>query len=118
MEMTKAVLIALVSGKGGVGKTMLSVAVAKELSVSNRTLIVDLDFFNRGLTGLMGSHETKCEIAKPSFLLAGNESEPSYWRIVEVSTNLFHIEYDDLLPEEMQSFETLDVNVLKDSLRA
>gem|GEM_PF-6744390 len=97
---------------------MLSVAVAKELSLSNRTLIVDLDFFNRGLTGLMGDGPASCEIDKPGFLLEDESEATIKWKIVQVAENLFHIAYPDLLPEEMQRFETLDVNVLRASLEA
>lgn len=45
-------ILAIVSGKGGTGKTTLSVAISHELSKVGRVLLVDLDFFNRGLTGL------------------------------------------------------------------
>jgi len=118
MSLTSPLVIALVSGKGGVGKTMLSVAVAKELAISNRTLIIDLDFFNRGLTGLLGRGDLACEIDKPGFLMEGQTEAPTKWRIIKVAENLFHIQYPDLLPEEMQSFETLDVDLLKLSLQA
>lgn len=47
--------ISLVSGKGGVGKTTLALAIASELcSANNRVLIVDLDFSNRGLSEFLG----------------------------------------------------------------
>jgi cellulose biosynthesis protein BcsQ len=107
-----------VSGKGGVGKTMLSVAVARELSLNNRTLIVDLDFFNRGLTGLMSKGEITCQVDKPAFLLDKESDAAPKWIVTKVAENLFNIAYPDLLPEEMQRFETLDVNILRDSLKA
>lgn len=41
--------LAVVSGKGGMGKTTLGLAIASELAVAgNHILIVDLDFPNRG----------------------------------------------------------------------
>lgn len=86
MSPPSPVVIALVSGKGGVGKTMLSVAIAKELALSNRTLIIDLDFFNRGLTGLMEDQETMCEIDKPGFLLE-DTTHASTKRVRNVNAN-------------------------------
>src|SRR5437763_3772597 len=92
---TKPLVISLVSGKGGVGKTMLAVACAKELSLNNRTLIIDLDFFNRGLTGLLGKGISECgEINKPDFL-SGEQTASETWSIVQVAKNLFHIYYPD-----------------------
>ena len=103
MSLPPPLVIALVSGKGGVGKTMLSVAVARELSLSNRTLLIDLDFFNRGLTGLMGNGEITCEIDRPGFLLSEPSEEKTGWCITQVDRHLFHIQYPDLLPEEIKS---------------
>jgi len=49
----KPLVVSFVSGKGGVGKTMLAVAFARQLSKKGKTLLLDLDYFNRGLTGLL-----------------------------------------------------------------
>ena len=114
-------VVAFISGKGGVGKTMLAVAFAAELAGKNRVLLIDLDFFNRGLTGLMGTGKQVCAIAKPQFLESesqeSSQESTTEWFVVQVSDNLFHIRYPDLLPEDMRRFETLDVDTLKDSLR-
>jgi cellulose biosynthesis protein BcsQ len=114
-------IVSFVSGKGGVGKTMLAVAFAKELSFSNRTLIIDLDFFNRGLTGLMGPGIKKCEVNKPAFLLEEGSQDfqsAEKWSVSQISENFFHLVYPDLVPDEMSRFETIDVHELKESLQA
>ena len=47
-------IITISSGKGGVGKTLLSVNLARTLSWSDkRILVVDLDLYNRGSTTLV-----------------------------------------------------------------
>lgn len=118
-------IIAVVSGKGGVGKTMLAVAVANELARNTRTLIIDLDFFNRGLTGLMGPIRTAreiCSVPKPDFLFDAGEPGVSEdrdpWKIMEVDENLLHIAYDDLTEAEIRKFETMDTAHLRESLGA
>jgi cellulose biosynthesis protein BcsQ len=65
---TEPEIVTFVSGKGGVGKTMLAVAFARELSHADKTLILDLDFFNRGLTGLLRHGKKIMAVQKPRFL--------------------------------------------------
>lgn len=49
-DLLSPVVVSIVSGKGGVGKTTLSLAISKELaSAGNRVFILDLDLSNRGL---------------------------------------------------------------------
>ncbi len=53
---SKPLTIALVSGKGGVGKTVLASDLAWVWSRVARTVLVDLDFQNQGLKGLFAPH--------------------------------------------------------------
>ena len=46
-------IICIASGKGGVGKTSVSLSLARQISRKTKLLIVDLDYFNRGATGLL-----------------------------------------------------------------
>jgi cellulose biosynthesis protein BcsQ len=107
--------IALVSGKGGVGKTVLAVACAQFLSKSNRTLVIDLDFFNRALTGLLSQGDVVHNIDAPDFLPTKDTVDDA-WQILRVTDNLFHIRYPDLREDQIRIFETLHVERLRRSL--
>src|SRR5215831_4879126 len=110
MDEKRGLIISVVSGKGGVGKTMLSVSLARELSTNTRTLLLDLDFFNRGLTGLMRHGHVVQQIKLPRFLESSSPSETTgSWAVVEVGPNLFHVRYPDLAPEQIRSLENSDV---------
>lgn len=120
-------ILTVVSGKGGVGKTMLSVALANELSKARPTLLVDLDFFNRGVTGLMAtlkSRKTGRTLEMPDFLRT-TEADPeepedpadgSDWVAVEIRKNLWFVDYPDLTQAEIRKFETMAVGELKTAL--
>lgn len=56
--MSDALIINLVSGKGGTGKTLFSAVLAEMLGSNGyETLVVDLDTFVRGLTSLLYVHK-------------------------------------------------------------
>ncbi len=113
-------VVAFVSGKGGVGKTMLAVAFAKELSRATKTLLIDLDFFNRGLTGLLMKGPELARISRPDFLDGEDHDHrvTGVWRIIEVAQNLYHLSYPDLTPQEIKQFGTVSVEALRKSLEA
>ena len=49
-------VISIVSGKGGVGKTLLAANFSYISSRFAKTVIIDLDFQNQGLTGLFAGY--------------------------------------------------------------
>lgn len=113
----KPYIVSFVSGKGGVGKTMLAVAFAKELSLGSSTLLIDLDFFNRGLSALLGNKDhIIASVPKPRFLQTEKTAENDTWSVVQVTDNLYHITYPDLQPSDMQKFVTLPVESLAEAL--
>lgn len=126
--------LAVASGKGGVGKTMLSVALAYELSQNAPTLIIDLDFFNRGLTGLLRKGQVIRELESPDLLPefnsapspaaglsdeAGAPAQPDSsgrWELLSISDNLFTIRYPDLSTSDYAKIENMPIDTLAQSL--
>lgn len=49
-------LVCVVSGKGGVGKSVVSLGLLERSSCESDTLLVDFDLHNRGLTSLLQGH--------------------------------------------------------------
>lgn len=124
--------LAVASGKGGVGKTLLSVALAYELSQNAKTLIIDLDFFNRGLTGLLRAGRVVKALRAPEILAdlmaaqqapagagdatplasAASGEESADWELVEISENLFNIRYPDLSTDDYARIENTPIDGL------
>jgi cellulose biosynthesis protein BcsQ len=110
-------VLAIASGKGGVGKTMLTVACAYELSLGGPTLVIDLDFFNRGLSGLFRGRKEIGLIARPRFLDPAEGPPAPPWSVVEVEHQLYHIAYPDLVPDELLRLENRTPEDLAHDLR-
>jgi cellulose biosynthesis protein BcsQ len=103
-------MIAVVSGKGGVGKTMLAVAVATEMARGRKTLLIDLDFFNRGLTGLFASMAAKSPrqpLDPPVHLV--RTLDGTGWSAANVAHNLFVLSYGDVEKASSTALESMDV---------
>ena len=54
----KPIIISIVSGKGGCGKTRIATALARFLSETSNVLLVDMDLHNQGLTTLLNPEIT------------------------------------------------------------
>ena len=117
MALTKKLIVAVVSGKGGVGKTLVSTAIGYEFSKVHRTLIVDLDFFNRGLSGLLGARDKrKVEEIEPPAEFVDQSLEEKNWTVSQVQDNIFTLEYPDLSAEHLLKFQSSEVEKLKEQL--
>lgn len=53
--MNEQIIVSIVSGKGGCGKTRIATALAKFLSEKANILLIDMDLHNQGLTTLMNT---------------------------------------------------------------
>ncbi|HEX7199370.1 MAG TPA: AAA family ATPase, partial [Dongiaceae bacterium] len=51
-----ATCLAFVSGKGGVGKTFLVANMGRAIATARKTILIDLDMQNQGLSGLLSSY--------------------------------------------------------------
>lgn len=106
-------ILAIVSGKGGTGKTTVSVALSHELSKSGPVLLVDLDFFNRGLTGLFVNSKTDSAanpLLESAFAVREEEGTPtpSGWEVVSIDNNLscarcLRAPFDDMTTQTAKS---------------
>jgi MinD-like ATPase involved in chromosome partitioning or flagellar assembly len=100
-------VLATVSGKGGVGKTIISANLARIISYNKKVLLVDLDFPNQGLTGLFAEYlQPSCYSARD--MIFGSEAI-ELDRILMVRPNLFFVPAFE--PSDRDRFN-LDLNPL------
>ena len=112
-DSTSPTIIAFMSGKGGVGKTMLAVAAARELSLAQGTLILDFDFFNRGLSGLMSRGVAKFRTSPPALF---RDQCALHWEAREVASNLYTVAFPDTGNLKLTELADHDVNHLASQL--
>ena len=124
---TPATILSFASGKGGTGKTTLALAFAYELSKSGRTLLVDLDFFNRGMTGLLKQADLQLDddpierhVGLFHFIYgdSGRQRTDSDWTPRFVSENLLFAPCAQIPESRMQFLQGRDVAVLLRDLRS
>jgi len=87
-EKIKPIVISIVSGKGGVGKTRISLSLAMFLSKSLKVLLIDFDLHNQGLTHLLDDYREKNTNESSSFdyLYSKNYVKP-----IKLLENLYFI---------------------------
>jgi flagellar biosynthesis protein FlhG len=119
MGMGSCSIVAFVSGKGGVGKTLLSVNLARFLaSLRIKTVLIDLDMLNRGATALLQPSVGDNE--KTFSRLALSNSQPEELELRQVgefyflpSTSTGEIVDWKKLPLDYQQWRKLLLNTLE-----
>ncbi len=135
----KPLTLAVTSGKGGVGKTRIAMAVACEFALKYKTLLVDLDFFNRGLRGLMPDSQSILAIDTPALLVdsphlkkalktratAGGKDHhiEDRWHIHKVIStvskdNFYFLHYPDLTEGQVMAFVSCKLDDLQQAIAA
>ena len=108
-------IIAITSGKGGVGKTTISLALGYELaSGNNNVAIIDCDLTNRGFLELASGHwkPSSTSALVPDTFVSADSSLPTEWSILELRPGLTTLEVPPLTPAgigllESQPFEQI-----------
>ena len=114
MQKTKRLTVTIASGKGGAGKTTVATAIGYELSRARTTLFVDLDFFNRGLTGLLVREDT-APITREAH--TEDHSDDVTWRLTKIEERVFVLEFPIMSPAKITELQSRKVGRLAEWLR-
>lgn len=112
-------VLAVASGKGGVGKTLLASGLAESVaSMGQKVLLLDLDFFNRGLTGMVPSDVLGGqEVAAPKFF---NFQASLQWTLVHpdrvLGDRLSVVQFPDLDAQDLESASKTLLSTMADDL--
>lgn len=113
-------ILSVVSGKGGVGKTTLSLSLAYELSLAgNNVLMLDFDFYNRGLSELAtgyGYMKDEMCVLEEDFLLSHKQTVDS-WSILELNKGIMFLDIPPLKSDILNSFESLSLFGIREQIR-
>lgn len=91
---------------------MLSMALVHELALNTRTLILDLDFFNRGLTGLLKTGKLIASVAPPQFISGDCAEAQNDWCLIQVAPNVVTLKFPDIDRAQRQCMEMLSTDAL------
>jgi len=94
--------IAFVSGKGGVGKTLLAANFAFCSSTVQKTLLIDLDFQNQGASGLLAEHLKNNCLNAFDLLIAVQKDQQA----INIRNNLYFLPAFD--PSKIDRFGSQD----------
>lgn len=97
-EDNKPLVISIVSGKGGVGKTRIAMTLAKILSENLNVLLIDFDIHNQGLTHLLYSGDT---INKTTYSIVDYLTGKLYLNAKELHKNLYFIPSSNQFSQEI-----------------
>ena len=115
----KPLVVSIVSGKGGVGKTSFALALAHELSAAgNSVLLLDADLYNRGLLGLMKDYERRerCSSAVLDALVSEPADTDRSCSLIWIHDNLKALDIPPLASGELSSLESQTVDQMKSRL--
>jgi len=97
-------VIAILSGKGGVGKTTISLNLAKELASRGPVWLIDIDLFNRGSTSALWESEKGMPLSVAELILAtqtfserGDREQLAAFFSLKVRAALESLAYDSRL---------------------
>ncbi|RJP49437.1 MAG: ParA family protein [Anaerolineaceae bacterium] len=118
----KPIVINIVSGKGGTGKTLLSAVLADMLgNQDTMTLVIDLDIFVRGLTTLLYFHKKesillieKSELSVSDYFIKANSEEIN---LREANLGISRYRSFDVLPSVSRVDELIDFRDLSPDSR-
>jgi MinD-like ATPase involved in chromosome partitioning or flagellar assembly len=86
-----ATCLAFVSGKGGVGKTFLVANMGRAIATSRKTILIDLDMQNQGLSGLLSSYLADDVVNAADDIIFATGVEDPDKTLIRIDDNLWFI---------------------------
>ena len=112
-------VFAVTSGKGGVGKTTISLALALELNTAkNGVVLIDCDLSNRGLSELVSVNckPTTLTLRPPGLFTPDNSDPVAHWRILELRPRLTTVEIPPLDPTTIILLESQPFSAIQQAI--